>query len=179
MSDLGDLQPHDGAVHPEMWGIEHPRPFVVRLKASSDNVSRSVPHISNIEFVRWLDRAAELHADSVGQTRAKLLEAGMMWFVARHEIDYRAEAWPGDELLVATWVIDFQRVRSWRGFRIVRPADETIVCEAKTLWVLVDLATRKPKRIDHAVAALYDPLTGRRDAAVERPTAAQATRGGA
>lgn len=161
MGHFPDLYPWPGPFDARQWSIEHPRPFVAALRAEAEDVSRAVPHVSNIEYVRWIDRAAELHADSVGDTRASLLERGLMWFVARHEIDYLAEAWPGDELLVATWVMDVQRVRSWRAFRIVRPADETIICEARTLWVLVDLKTRRPARIDDRMAERYDALMAR------------------
>jgi acyl-CoA thioester hydrolase len=117
-----------------------------------------VAHVSNIEFVRWLDRAAELHADSLGYTRRWMLDHGVMWFVARHEVDYLAEALPGDELAIATWVRDMRKVKSWRDYVIVRPADQTIVCRAATLWVFVDLATRRPMRIPAEMAARFQPV---------------------
>lgn len=123
-------------------------PFLVDLSIEEQDVSENiVGHVSNTEYVRWLDRAAELHSDAVGYTRDRLLDEGLMWFVARHEIDYLAEVWSGDELVIATWVRDMRRVRSWRGYAIVRPSDETVVCRAATLWVLVHLASRRPVQI--------------------------------
>jgi acyl-CoA thioester hydrolase len=83
-----------------------------------------------------------------------------MWFVARHEIDYLAECWRGDELVIATWVRDFKRVKSWRDFAIMRPGDGTLVCRASTLWVLVELKTRRPVRIEPAMIDRFDPLYG-------------------
>jgi acyl-CoA thioester hydrolase len=118
-----------------------------------------IEHASNVEYVRWLDRAAELHSDSLGCTRAALLERGQMWFVARHEIDYLAEAWLGDELLIATWVRDMRRVRSWRAYAIIRPGDDQVICRAATLWVLVDLATRRPVQIPEEMRRRFQPLT--------------------
>jgi acyl-CoA thioester hydrolase len=173
-----DLHRWDGAFDAQRWGVEHARPFVASVTAVSGSVSRAVPHVSNIEFVRWLDRAAELHADSVGDTRARLLERGLMWFVARHEIDYLAEAWPGDELLVATWVLDVQPVRSWRAFRIVRPSDGTVICQARTLWVLVNLETRRPARIDGDMARRYDALMEGGSTDAEGAAAGRAGQGG-
>jgi acyl-CoA thioester hydrolase len=140
--------------------LPHPRPFTCRFSAGADQVSRAVDHVSNVEFLRWIDRGAELHCDSWGFTRKRLLEDGVMWFVARHEIDYVAEALPGDELVLLTWVRDVRRVRSWRDTVIVRPADGAIVCRASTLWVLVDLATRRPIRVTEAMLQKLEPLHG-------------------
>ena len=146
--------PFDGAA----YAIPHPQPFLCDLRIGSASVSRAVEHVSNVEYLRWLDRAAELHADALGFTRGSLLARGVMWFVARHEIDYLAEARPGDELVLATWVRSMQRVKSWRDTLMVRPADGTVVCRAATLWVLVDLATRRPTRIDPDMARGFAAL---------------------
>ncbi|MEE2719033.1 MAG: thioesterase family protein [Planctomycetota bacterium] len=143
--------------------MEHPRPWLVSIRTTGAGESRSVAHISNIEYVRWLDRAAELHLDHLGWTRQAMLEAGTMWFVARHEIDYRAEVHANEELVLATWVRDLKRSKSWRDTIIWRPGvsqddEPVIVCTASTLWVHVDLDTRRPCRVGPEMAAAIDPL---------------------
>ena len=150
---------HTTPVDLTSFEIPHCNPFVCALRIGGHHLSDSVQHVSNVEYLRWLDRAAELHADHLGYTRQRLLEQGNMWFVARHEIDYLAEAWHGDDLLVATWVRDMQRVRSWREYVVIRPADETVLCRAATLWVFVDLATRRPARIPDQMASRFEPLS--------------------
>ncbi len=141
------------------YDVPHPQPYLVDLAVADDQLSRVVDHVSNVEYVRWIDRVAELHADALGYTRRRLIDGGIMWFVVRHEIDYLAEAWPGDELVLATWVRTMQRVKSWRDTLIIRPADGTLVCRAATLWVLVDLQSRRPARIDARMALRFDPLS--------------------
>lgn len=140
------------------FGVPHDEPFLCDAHIDAAHLSRALPHVSNTELVRWVDRAAELHADHVGYTRRTMIDRGIMWFVVRHEIDYLAEAWEHDELVVATWVRDMQRVKSWRDTLVVRPADGSIVCRAATLWVLVDLDTRRPTRIDAEMARRFKPL---------------------
>lgn len=125
-------------------GSPHPDPFLAEITVGPAHLSRLVPHCNNVEFVRWLDRAAELHADSIGQGRETLAAEGRAWFVARHEVDYRAEAFDGERLVIATWVRNARRSLSWRDSLIVRPADQAVVCVAATLWVHVDLASRRP-----------------------------------
>lgn len=148
--------------------VPHAAPFLCDLQIAPHEVSRAIPHVANVEYVRWLDRAAELHSDSLGYTRERMLESGTMWFVARHEIDYLAEVWPDDHLIVATWVRDFDRIKSWREYVILRPGDQAPVCRAATLWVYVDLARRRPVRVPEEMVQAFRPLTvrrGRRDEA--------------
>lgn len=140
------------------WPVPHPAPFLCDLAIDHSQVSRAVAHVDNIAFVRWVDRVAVLHADDLGFTRGDLLERGVMWFVVRHEIDYLAEVWPGDELVLATWVRTMRRVKSWRDTLVMRPADHTLVCRASTLWVLVDLQTRRPIRHDTDMVSRFAPL---------------------
>lgn len=140
--------------------------FLADLLVGDDELSTVVDHVTNTEYVRWLDRAAELHADTLGFTRAWLLANGIMWFVARHEIDYLGEVHRGDRLVVATWVRNVERVKSWRGYTIIRPSDGRVVCRAATLWVLVDLASRRPHRLpavmkDRLDAVVAPPLIER------------------
>ena len=131
--------------------------FQLDLSIDPARLHSLVDHVPNTEYVRWLDRAAELHADALGLTRGHLLERGIMWFVARHEIDYRAEARGGDALVVATRVRGMERARSWRDYAIVRPDDGALVCRAATLWVLVSLQTRRPVRIPADMRARFEP----------------------
>jgi acyl-CoA thioester hydrolase len=140
------------------FAIPHPTPFLCDLRITREQLGTVIQHVSNIEYVRWLDRAAELHADSLGYTRRIMLQRHIMWFVARHEIDYLAEAWLDDELVIATWVRDFHKVKSWRDYLIVRPRDAQVICRAATLWVLVNLATRRPVRIEREMIERFGPL---------------------
>jgi acyl-CoA thioester hydrolase len=148
--------------------LTHPRPFWCELVVAEENLSRLVPHANNAEYVRWIDRAAELHAEALGYGREELLAANRAWFVARHEIDYRAECWLGELLLVATWVRSMRRTTSVRETRIFRPADGRLVARASTLWAHVDLATRRPVRVENAARRAFDPLETGVETGVDR-----------
>jgi acyl-CoA thioester hydrolase len=157
-SRVPTLSPRGVPIDLSHFEIAHPNPFICDIHVDRHQIGNVIEHVSNIEYVRWLDRAAELHADSLGCTRKWLLDNGIMWFVARHEIDYMAEAWLGDELVIATWVRDFKKVKSWRDYVIARPSDGIVICRAATLWVLVDLESRRPRRIDEEMIRRFQPL---------------------
>ena len=137
------------------YDIANPKPFLCDIRIDRTHLGNVIEHVANTEYVKWLDRAAELHADSLGYTRKWLLDNGIMWFVARHEIDYLAEVWLDDQLVIATWPRDFARVKSWRDYAIIRPSDQVVVCRASTLWVLVNLETRRPMRIPQDMIARF------------------------
>lgn len=117
-----------------------------RIVPGSDTSSNAVAHVSNVEYVRWLDEVGQRHLANLGWNSDDLLAAGGMWFVARHEIDYMLEAYANEELHVATWVRSLRRVKSWRDTIVWRGGDDgpSIVSTASTLWVHVDLGSRRP-----------------------------------
>jgi acyl-CoA thioester hydrolase len=117
------------------------------IDVGDDGTSRGVPHVNNAEYVRFIDRIAELATDAAGFPRARMLAEDRMWFVARHEIDYRGETFAGERLLAATWLREWTRTTVTRETRIVRPSDGRLVCVASTRWAYVDLVSRRPARI--------------------------------
>jgi acyl-CoA thioester hydrolase len=140
-------------------GVPHDAPFQCTITIQEHQSSNEVEHVNNIEYLRWIDKGAQLHCDDCEWTRERLLGSRIMWFVARHEIDYRSEAIVGDALLLTTWVDDVRRVKSWRTSQI-HALGETprLVCECKTLWVLVDLDSRRPTAIPKELATALQSL---------------------
>lgn len=129
------------------WSIEHPAPHVIGFRVGPSLLSDPVAHLNNVAMVRLVDRAAEDHLDRFGWTRRSLAAQGVMWFVARHEIDYRAEAFAGDEIAAATWIESFGRTTCVRATRLFRLADDRLIAEAVSRWVHIELASRRPCRI--------------------------------
>ena len=121
--------------------------------------SEEIPHVNNAEYVRWIDRTAELATDVAGLTREILLAAQRMWFVARHEIDYRGESFVGDDLLIATWISGFTRTNAVRRTVVHRPADEKRILDASTRWAYVNLETRKPTRMEQDILDRFPVVT--------------------
>jgi acyl-CoA thioester hydrolase len=139
--------------------VEHPNPFQCEITVSDSHTSNEVNHINNIQYIRWIDKAAEMHCDASDWTRERMLQDGIMWFVARHEIDYVAEATSSDQLRLTTWVDDVRRVKSWRTTVIHTIGDpHKEVCRCKTLWVLVNLETRRPISVPLEMAQAIEPL---------------------
>ncbi|MCH2140681.1 MAG: thioesterase [Phycisphaerales bacterium] len=135
------------------------RVWFASITPSDDAANQTVSHVSNVEYVKWIDAMGQGHLASLGWTTEALIASGAMWFVARHEIDYLKETYAGETLLAATWVRDVKRVKSWRDTIIWRELDNTceVVCTASTLWVHVDLAERRPVRPPAEMMNALDP----------------------
>jgi len=68
--------------------------------------------------------------------------------VLRHEIDYLAAAYKGDQLQLGTWIVDSdQRLKMKRNFQLIRTADQVTLLRAQTTFVCIQLSTGKPKRM--------------------------------
>jgi acyl-CoA thioester hydrolase len=132
--------------------------FWCGIVVGEDGVSRGVPHVNNAEYVRFIDRIAERATDAAGFTRARMLAEDRMWFVARHEIDYRGETFAGDRLVAATWLTTWTRTTVVRETRIARIGDGRLVCVASTRWAYVDLTSRRPARIPSEMRHAFPDL---------------------
>ncbi len=130
---------------------EHP----IRVDASAVDING---HVNNTEHVRWMQEAAIAHSTALGWPMERYREIGRTWIVRRHEIEYLAPAFAGDDLLAQTWVDSFRQVRSIRKYRILRPRDGAIVAVAQTLWVFVDTSTGRPSPIPAELIADF-PLS--------------------
>lgn len=129
-----------------------PHAFVMPRTVGRSMLSALVPHANNVQIVGWIDDAARAHGDAAGLTRDTMHAQDRMWFVARHEIDYLAESFEGDSLVVATWISEVGKTTCSRVTRIWRQdasADSgwTQTVDALTRWVHIRLSTRKPTRI--------------------------------
>ncbi|MDR2754084.1 MAG: acyl-CoA thioesterase [Planctomycetaceae bacterium] len=108
-------------------------------------------HANNLCYLRWMNEAAIAHSNTNGWSAQRYLELGSNWFARRHTIEYLLPALKDDELIVKTWIGDWQNIRSTRKYCFIRQHDQAVIAEAETLWAFVNLATGKPTRIPQIV----------------------------
>lgn len=128
-----------------------PPPYTLRVTPPAADIDRH-GHLNNVAYVRLVQDAAVAH----WQTAAPAdLRDGLSWFVRRHEIDYLRPVRPADELDLVTWVGE-PTAATWERFvEVRRAADGEVLARARTVWVLVDAATGRPRRIDARLRGLF------------------------
>jgi acyl-CoA thioester hydrolase len=74
-------------------------------------------------------------------------KTGKAMAITRTEIDYLASANAGDQLVLGTWLTDYDgRFRSARQFQLVRPSDGKTLVRAVSTHACVDLKSQRPAR---------------------------------
>jgi acyl-CoA thioester hydrolase len=115
------------------------------IRVTADVMDRN-GHVNNVAYLQWLQDAAVRHAQASG-CMAATTAAGATWVVRTHHIEYLAPAFAGDMLTILTWVVNFQKVRSLRRYKIIRATDQTVVARAETDWVFVNATTGRSQTI--------------------------------
>ena len=111
-------------------------------------------HVNNVQYVQWMQDVAIAHSQAVGGRKA-LHELEATWFAREHHIKYLLQVKKGEELLIRTWADSFKRSSSIRRYDFYRRSDNTLVAEASTVWVYVDLKTGRPRPIPETLRKLY------------------------
>jgi YbgC/YbaW family acyl-CoA thioester hydrolase len=103
--------------------------------------------VHNIAYLRFIEIARTLLAEQLGLGLATMAENQKYPVVVRTEIDYRRAAKLGDKLVVEGWLDRLERVRFWCAFRIVRPADETLIAECRQMLAIIQMPEGKLLRV--------------------------------
>jgi acyl-CoA thioester hydrolase len=109
----------------------------------------------NVSYVRWMLAAAVAHSAAQGWPVEAYQRLGSGWVVRSHTIEYLRPAFPGDAIVVRTWVATMEAVTSMRRYKIERGADGLLLARAETLWAYIAFATGRPVRIPPEVAGAF------------------------
>jgi YbgC/YbaW family acyl-CoA thioester hydrolase len=106
--------------------------------------------VHNIAYLRFVEIARTLLAEQLGLGLSQMADQQKYPVVVRTEIDYRRPARLGDKLVIDGWLDQVERVRFWCGFRIVRPADETVIATSRQMLAIIEMPSGKLLRLpDH------------------------------
>lgn len=99
-------------------------------------------HVNNVAYVRWIQDVALAHWRDAATAEQ---QEKFTWLIIRHEIDYKKQAFKGEEITATTWVCEWKAVSCERFTEITRGAD--LLVKSKAIWCMIDRATNKPTRI--------------------------------
>lgn len=128
-----------------------PVPFEIAVRVEPSDIDRQ-GHVNNIVYLRWIQEVAIAHWVALVPSEARD-EIG--WVALRHEIDYKAAGFLGDELRVRTWVGTVKGLSFERHTEIVRTTDARVLCRARTLWCPIDPTSGRPTRVRAEVREIF------------------------
>jgi YbgC/YbaW family acyl-CoA thioester hydrolase len=103
--------------------------------------------VHNIAYLRFVEIARTLLAEELGLGLAAMAETQKYPVVVRTEIDYRRAAKLGDKLVIEGRLDRLERVRFWCAFKIIRPADETLIAECRQMLAIIQMPDAKLLRV--------------------------------
>ncbi|TWI53078.1 acyl-CoA thioester hydrolase [Pseudomonas duriflava] len=141
------------------WDLE--KPFVMPLLVQAGDID-ALGHANNAVYVAWLERCAWQHSTSLGLGIEVFHRLDRAMAVVRHEIDYLASAFDGDELALGTWLVDWdRRLRMSRRFQLIRLVDGVTLLRAQTTFACIELSSGKPRRMPEEFIQGYGRAFGK------------------
>lgn len=137
------------------WDL--PDPFVQTIVVGPEHLD-GFGHTNNVVYLAWIQDVAWAHSTALGWDMAGYHRIGAGFVARRHELDYLAATFAGDELRVATWIVENPgRADMWRAYQIVRAVDGVTVLRGRTQWVCVDMTSGRPRRQPPEFVEAYQP----------------------
>jgi len=106
-------------------------------------------HVNNNVYLKWINRASTKHWTFLSDNK---FDKQYSWVALRHEIDYLKPAFLNDVVTVKTWVGETGGVKSIRYVEIYNR--EILLSKGKTVWVLLDAKSMRPKRIQDDILSI-------------------------
>ena len=118
-------------------------PFEMTISVLPEDIDGQ-NHVNNTVYLRWVQEVATAHWQAVASGEA---QEGIGWVVLRHEIDYKAPACLGDDVVLRTWVGKATRLTFERFTEIRRRSGGQLLSTARTLWCPINAQTGRPVRV--------------------------------
>lgn len=132
---------------------------------------RNAPAGAGVAFLcRLFEDAARHHATHLGFGVEDLHRGGRAWVLGRFSLRIHGAPAASEAVEVATWPSRrTSGIRAWRDFELRAPGGG-LLAEATSIWLILDLATRRPARLPAELLALPFP---ERDTGIAPPPAAR------
>lgn len=125
--------------------------FTMAFTAGPEHIDMN-GHVNNMVWLQWVQDIATAHWEAVAPPEQ---QAAYVWFVLRHEIDYRGNIAEGDTVTARTFIPGPPQ-----GARFVRCVDFTseagkAIVQVRSTWAMIDRASGRPLRITQAIAGPF------------------------
>lgn len=135
------------------WAL--PEPFVMEIDVTDEAID-AYRHVNNSEYLRWVEQISWAHSEALGLTLERYRELDRAMVVHRHELDYLAPGYEGDQLQLATWIVACDgRFSLTRCFQLKRKHDAKTLLKARTRFACVALSSGRPMRLPDEYRRIY------------------------
>jgi len=105
-----------------------------------------------VSIFNYFQDIASEHTAELGVSAWDLLPKGLAWVVFRYQLEIHKYPLWNDRLIIRTWRYPCQKLYELRVYEIYDD-QKNLMIEAKSSWILTNLNTKKPVRIDRRLPA--------------------------
>ncbi len=127
---------------------QHTEYFIIRTFEIDHEQCATIPSL-----IRLMHEAAMQHVIRLKLSVWDLEKQGISWVLLRQRLDIDRMPRLGERISVITYPSGFDRFFTYRDFRVFDSAQREIA-RASSTWVLMDMATRKVRRLPDFILAL-------------------------
>ena len=109
-------------------------------------------HVNNVRYVQWIQDISKEHWQMAASNE---MQAGIIWVVKNHTIDYISAAVLGDEILIRTHIADTKGALSIRCVEMYNDKTNQLLVRSHTEWCLLNALSLKPIRISEAIKTVF------------------------
>lgn len=114
-------------------------------------------HLNNANYLRYMQETAIDASSAAGYDSERYNEIGHHWLIRETDIEYFLPLKFDDRIMVKTWVIDFQNVRSRRAYEFIIQGSDKTAAKAVTDWVFIDSNTGRPAKVPMELITAFFP----------------------
>lgn len=129
-----------------MSASKNSRPHLLPIRIAPEDID-FMGHVNNARYLTWVQDAVLSHWRKLAPAEAV---ARLAWVALRHEITYRQPAFLADDIFARTVL---QQVAGARAmYHTVIARGEDVLADVSSMWCCLNVETRRPARIDRALA---------------------------
>lgn len=139
----------------QLW--DHPTPHVLHTRVIAADID-GLNHTNNAVYVKWCEQVAWSHSVSLGLDLERYRELDRAMAITHSEYAYLQASREGDEVAVATWIVDWDRKLTMaRHFQAIRIEDGVTLLRAGMRFACIELSTGRPRRLPKEFIEGYGP----------------------
>jgi acyl-CoA thioester hydrolase len=136
---------------------EYPNPHILRTRVQAEDID-GLNHTNNAVYVDWCQQAAWAHSVALGLDLNRYRELDRAMAITHSEFHYLQASREGDEIAIATWIVDWDRkLIMTRRFQVVRLADGVTLLRARMRFACIELSSGRPRRLPKEFITGYGP----------------------
>ena len=138
-----------------LW--DYPNPHTLRTRVTAADID-GLNHTNNGVYVKWCEQVAWTHSVSLGLDLDCYRTLDRAMVITRSEFDYLQASREGDEVMVATWIVSWDRKLTMsRRFQAIRLDDGVTLLRAGMRFACIELSSGRPRRMPAEFIAGYGP----------------------